>query len=277
MKRILILIIFLTLLIGFIIIYNRDNIFYFKPKKTYIKTFDDFLKRYRAKKYLSTVENVDIIDIPPRKKTKKVIVYFHGNYGNITMREDILSFLSDNFNTRVVSVDYLGVRVVSIDSVVKVSRSVINKLIEEGVDNDDIILWGESIGCAMSLETISVCGVNNFVMLAGFRRMKDMVGVKIDNFFGEFLKLFVDELDNERHIKNAKDIKMIVLHSKGDELIPYYQVKEMVDKLGLEHYEIKGSHSKPEINKDIIEIIKERFSIFAESMAIVDIFDIKWA
>ena len=261
MKRIIIIILVLSILIGFIIIYNRDNIFYFKPKKTYVDSFDDFLKRYKAKKYISSVENVDIIDIPARKKTKKVIVYFHGNYGNITMKERMLSFLSDNFHTRVVSVDYLGVRRVSIDSVVRVSRSVVNKLIEEGVDNDDIILWGESIGCAMSLETISVCGVKNFVMLAGFRRIKDMVSVKVNNFFGEFIKIFVDELDNERHIKNTEDLKIIVLHSKDDELIPYYQVKEMVDKLDLEHYEIKGPHSKPEINNDIIEIIKERFSI----------------
>jgi predicted esterase len=146
-------------------------------------------------------------------------------------------------------------------SVVRVARSIVNNLIEEGVDNDDIILWGESIGCAMSLETISVCGVKNFVMLAGFRRIKDMVGVKVNNFFGEILKHFVDELDNEKHIENTKDLNIIVLHSKEDELIPYSHVKEMVDKLDLEHYIINGLHSKPEINKNIIKIIKERFNI----------------
>jgi hypothetical protein len=265
MKQILIIILLISLLIGFIIIYNRDNIFYFNPKKTYIESFDDFLKRYKAKKYKSTVENVDIIDIPAKKKTNKVIVYFHGNSGNITMKEKMLSFLSDNFHTRVVSVDYLGVKRVSIESVVKVSRSVVNKLIEVGVDQDDIILWGESFGCAMSLETISVCGVKNFVMLAGFRRMKDMVGVKVNNFFGELLKQFVDELDNENHIKNAKDLKIIVLHSKEDELIPYSHVKEMVDDLGLEHYVVEGLHSNPVINKYIIKIIKERFNILYNS------------
>jgi predicted esterase len=261
MKNIIILILIILFLIGFIIIHNRDNIFYFKPVKKSIESFDDFLKRYNGKKYISPVENVDIIDIPATKKTKKVIVYFHGNYGNVTMKEKMLSFLSDNFRTRVVSVDYLRVKRVSIDSVVKVSRSVVNKLIEEGVDNDDIILFGESIGCAISLETISVCGIKNLVMLAGFRRIKDMVRVKVNNFFGDFLKHFVYELDNEKHIENTKDLKVIVLHSKEDELIPYTHVKEMVDKLDLEHYVISGKHSKPEINKDIIEIIKERFSI----------------
>lgn len=261
MKQIIIIILILSLLIGLIVIYNRDNIFYFKPKKTYTESFDDFLKRYKAKKYKSSVGDVDIIDIPATKKTKKVIVYFQGNSGNITMKETMLSFLSDNFHTRVIAVDYLGVKRVSIDSVVKVARSIVNNLIEEGVDTDDIILWGESIGCAMSLETISVCGVKNFVMLAGFRRIKDMIGVKVNNLFGEFLKLFVDELDNEKRIQNSKDLKVIVLHSKEDELIPYSHVKEMVDKLGLEHYVIKGLHSKPEINKDIVKIIKERFSI----------------
>jgi predicted esterase len=261
MKNIIILILIILFFVGFIIIYNRDNIFYFKPVKKSIESFDDFLNRYNGKKYKTSVENVDIIDIPATKKTKKVIVYFHGNYGNITMKEKMLSLLSDNFRTRVVSVDYLRVKRVSINSVVKVTRSVINKLIEEGVDNDDIILWGESIGCALSLETISVCGVKNLVMLAGFRRIKDMVGVKVNNFFGEILKHFVNELDNEKHIENIKDLNIIVLHSKEDELIPYSHVKEMVDKLDLEHYIINGLHSKPEINKNIIKIIKERFNI----------------
>ncbi len=261
MKDIVFIIILLLFFIGIIIIYNRDRLFYFNPKKIIYESFDDFLKRYNAKKYKAPIDNVDIIDIPARKKTKKVIVYFHGNSGNITYKEEILSFLSDSFKTRVLSVDYLKVKKVSINNIVKICCSVINKLIEEGVDNDDIILWGESIGCAMSLESMSVCGVNNLVMLAGFRRMKDMVGVIIDNLLGDFLKLFVDELDNERHIENMKDLKVIVLHSKEDDLIPYDHVREMVDKLGLEHYVVTGAHSTPVISKDIVKKIKERFDI----------------
>ena len=130
MKDIVLIIILLLFFIGFIIIYNRDRLFYFHPKKIIYKSFDDFLNRYNAKKYKALIDDVDLIDIPARKKTKKVIVFFHGNSGNITYKENILSFISDSFKTRVISVDYLKVKRVSVNNIVKICCNVINKLIE---------------------------------------------------------------------------------------------------------------------------------------------------
>jgi predicted esterase len=254
-----VLIILIMIITFLFIVLNRDMIFYFNPRKAKTESFADFLQKYNAKIYKSFVGNIDIIDIPAKKPIKKVIIYFHGNYGNITMRERILSFLSDSFNARIIAPDYLRIRTVSIKNLVKVANSIIKNVINEGVDIDDIIIWGESIGCAIALETVSVSGVKNFVMLAGFRSMQDMINIMIKNFIGKFLKKFVYELDNRNHIKSIKNINMIVLHSKKDELIPYEQVLNMVEELKLEHYEIEGTHAKPIISEDIAEFIKKKF------------------
>jgi predicted esterase len=252
--------IILTMIITFLfIILHRDMIFYFNPRKATTESFKDFLDDYNAKTYKSTIGNIDVIDIPATKPIKKVIIYFHGNYGNITMRERILSFLSDSFNARIIAPDYLRIRTVSIKNLVKVANSIIKNVINEGIDIDDIIIWGESIGCAIALETVSVSGVKNFVMLAGFRSMRDMIGIMIKNFIGRFLKKFVYELNNRNHIKSIKNINMIVLHSKKDELIPYEQVMDMVEELKLEFYEIEGTHAKPIISEEITEKIKKKF------------------
>jgi hypothetical protein len=258
---IIIIIIVILILLSLFIIYHRDKIFYFNPKKIIYHTFDDFLKKYNGTKYKCKVGNVDIIDIPRKKDTNKIIVYFHGNYGNITMRERFLSFLSDSFKCRIVSVDYLRASNISIKKIVKITKTVIKQLINDGLDPENIIIWGESIGCAMGLETISVSGIHNFVMMAGFRRMGDMVEVILGGIMGKILKNVVTELDNEKHIETNKNLNIIVLHSKEDDLIPYYHIREMVDKLDLKHYIIKGTHSRPIISKNIVNKIKEQFKI----------------
>ncbi len=258
-----VLIILIMIITFLFIILNRDMIFYFNPRKASTPSFKDFLDKYNAKTYKSTVGNIDVIDIPATKPIKKVIIYFHGNYGNITMRERILTFLSDSFSARIIAPDYLRIRTVSIKNLVKVANSIIKNVINEGIDIDDIIIWGESIGCAIALETVSVSAVKNFVMLAGFRSMQDMINIMIKNFIGKFLKNFVYELDNRKHIKSIKNINMVVLHSKKDELIPYEQVLDMVQELKLEHYEIEGTHAKPLINEDVAEKIKNKFKIWS--------------
>jgi predicted esterase len=258
-----ILIILIMIITFLFIVLNRDMIFYFNPRKAITPTFKDFLTEYNAKTYKSTIGNIDVIDIPAKKPIKKVIIYFHGNYGNITMRERILKFLSDSFNARIIAPDYLRIRTVSIKNLVKVANSIIKNVINEGIDIDDIIIWGESIGCAIALETVCVSGVKNFVMLAGFRSMQDMISIMIKNFIGRFLKKFVYELDNRNNIKSIKNINMVVLHSKKDKLIPYEQVLDMVKELKLEHHEIQGTHAKPEISDEIAELIKKKFKIWS--------------
>ena len=264
MKIILFIILFIVFIILSIIVFllsNRDKIFYFLPKYIHNPQFEKFLKDYNGVKYKCKVDGVDIIDLPPRKNTNKVIVFFHGNYGNIQTRDRILSFLSDSFKCRIVSVDYLHGKEASINNILKITSSVIHELVENGVELDDMIIWGESIGCAMSLETIKLTRVNNFVMMAGFRRMRDMVEIILGGKLGIFAKKFVTELDNQKHLENNKDLNLIVLHSKDDDLIPFTQVKEMVNKLKLEFYEIEGTHNSPIIKQKIVEKIKNKFNI----------------
>lgn len=264
MKNVLFIILFIVFIILGIIVFlinNRDRIFYFLPKYIHNPLFEQFLKDYNAKKYKCKVDEVDIIDLPPRKNTNKVIVFFHGNYGNIQSRNRIMSFLSDSFECRIVSVDYLHGKEASINNILKITSSVISQLVEDGVEPEDIIIWGESIGCAMALETIKLTKINNFVMMAGFRRMRDMVKIILGGKLGIFAKIFIKELDNEKHIENNKNLNMVVLHSKDDDLIPFVQVKEMVDKLKLDFCEIEGSHNLPIIKDTIIEKIKEKFKI----------------
>jgi hypothetical protein len=264
---IIILIIFLIFTISFILFY-RDTIFYFKPKKTIVKTFDSFLNKYSYKKYKSNIGNVDVIDFTPntpitskKSKSNKVIIYFQGNHGNITTKERTLTILLESFNTRVIAVDYLKLKKVSIKNFVKLGNSIVKKVIKEGVDIDDIIIWGESIGCAIGLEVIALTGVKNFVMMAGFKSMRNMIELILPNKLGKQLSKIVYELDNEKKISEIKNLKMINLHSKDDELIPYEQVKGMIDKLNIEHYEITGAHNYSTLTSDIINRIKEKFEI----------------
>lgn len=264
MKLIVIIIlsiVFIILGIFIFLLNNRDKLFYFLPKNIYNPLFKKFIKDYKVKKYKCKVDGVDIIDLPPIKKTNKVIVFFHGNYGNIQIKDKFLSFLSDSFKCRIISVDYLHGSEVSIKNILKITSSVINQLVLEKVDLDDIIIWGESIGCAMALETTAITGVNNCVMMAGFRRMSDMVGIILRGNIGKFSKVFINELDNEKQIENQKNLNLIVLHSKNDDLIPYSQVKQMIDKLKLKHYEIEGTHNTPVINEKIINKIIKQFNI----------------
>jgi esterase/lipase len=243
------------------LLYNRDEIFYFLPKNIYNPNFEIFLKKYNVKKYESRIDKVDIIDIPPRKNSDKIIVFLHGNFGNIKKRDKILSFLSDSFKCRIISVDYLSGKEASIKHLLNITCDIIKKLVEDGIELENIILWGESIGCAMALETSGITGVKNVVMMAGFRKMRDMVDIILGKKLGFFTKLFVKELDNEKQIQKQKNLKLINLHSKDDDLIPYKQVKEMVKKLNLEHYKICGTHNDPIIEKWIIKKIRQKFYI----------------
>ena len=78
MKIILFIILFIVFIILSIIVFllsNRDKIFYFLPKYIHNPHFEKFLKDYNGVKYKCKVDGVDIIDLPPRKNTNKVIVF----------------------------------------------------------------------------------------------------------------------------------------------------------------------------------------------------------
>jgi hypothetical protein len=67
--------------------------------------------------------------------------------------------------------------------------------------------------------------------------------------------------DNEKHLETLKHLNCVVLHSVHDELILYKEVKEMIDKLQLEHYVIGGTHSRPYINSTVVNQIRNKFKI----------------
>ena len=192
-----------------------------------------------------------------KNSNKKTILFLHGNAGNLDNRIDKLNSLgSMDINFLIISWrGYSGnPGNPSEVGLYKDALGGIKWLNEKGISNDKIILYGESLGTAVTAEVAQNENFAGIILEAPFTSMVDM-GQKIYPIFPVKF-LLKDKYESKKKIKNIKS-PILILHGRKDKIVPFYmgeKIFEMANNPKFKYFTNLDDHMMSFDNKLIKEI-----------------------
>ncbi|MFL2897503.1 MAG: alpha/beta hydrolase [Candidatus Pelagibacter sp.] len=213
-----------------------------KIEKTYIQSNDKLVSWYF------------------KKNSKfKTILFFHGNAGKLDNRVYKLNELS-KLELNYLIVAYRGFS----GNAGKPTESGLYEdanfakiwLNKNGVKDEDIIIYGESLGTAVAIDLASRYNFSGIILESPFTSMLDLA----QKYYPIFpVKLILKDRYESR--KKLNDIKspVLVMHGKKDKIVPFYmgeQILETLSTLKFSYFNDKDDHMM-EYNKDLLTSIKK--------------------
>jgi fermentation-respiration switch protein FrsA (DUF1100 family) len=164
-----------------------------------------------------------------KNSNKKTILFLHGNAGNLDNRIDKLNSLgSMEINFLIIAWRGYSGNLGSPSEVglYKDALGAIKWLNEKGISNDQIVLYGESLGTAIATEVGQNKNFAGIILEAPFTSMVDM-GQKIYPIFPVRF-LLKDKYESKNKIKNLKS-PILVLHGRKDKIVPFYMGEKIFE------------------------------------------------
>ena len=223
--------------IGIIIIYTsvlivlfifQRNLMYHPNENNY---FGDKLEVEIEKVKITTSDNLNLLGWFHNKDLKKfkTIVYFHGNAGNLENRIYKLNHFK-NMDVNFLIIAWRGFSgnngKPSEKGLYEDGKSTIEFLKNLGVNEKDIIIYGESLGTGIATEIAQNDKFAGLILETPFTSM--VAAAK--NFYpyipvGLLLK---DKYKNDKKIKNI-NIPLLVMHGEADQIVPFWMGKKIYE------------------------------------------------
>lgn len=173
------------------------------------------------------------------KKNKPTVIFCHGNGGNISFYQDIADSIAQK-GYGVLLLDYRGYGNSGGFSTEKGLYKDLNAAIaylntKEHIKNENIILWGLSLGGAVVADVASKEQFKGVILQSTFTSVKEeaiaLFGKNENNLIGkiiaEFFKnLIINPYDTKSKIAKIKS-PLLIAHSTKDEMIPYTQGQKL--------------------------------------------------
>ena len=197
-----------------------------------------------------------------KNSNKKTILFLHGNAGNLDNRIDKLNSLgSMEINFLIIAWRGYSGNLGSPSEVglYKDALGAIKWLNEKGISNDQIVLYGESLGTAIATEVGQNKNFAGIILEAPFTSMVDM-GQKIYPIFPVRF-LLKDKYESKNKIKNLKS-PILVLHGRKDKIVPF-EMGEILFNLANNpkyNYFIDNDDHMMDFNNDLINSINQFIS-----------------
>ena len=164
-----------------------------------------------------------------KNSNKKTILFLHGNAGNLDNRIDKLNSLgSMEINFLIIAWRGYSGNLGSPSEVglYKDALGAIKWLNEKGISNDQIVLYGESLGTAIATEVGQNKNFAGIILEAPFTSMIDMGQKYYPIFPVKFL--LKDKYESKNKIKNLKS-PILVLHGRKDKIVPFYMGEKIFE------------------------------------------------
>ena len=226
---------FLEIILGIIVIYVsvlvilfifQRNLMYHPNENNY---FGDKLEVNIEKVNVKTSDNINLLGWFHKKDLNKfkTIVYFHGNAGTLENRIHKLNHFKDmevnfliiawrGFNGNEGKPSENGLYIDGI--------SAVNWIIDQGVKEEDIILYGESLGTGIATELAQHKNYAAVILETPFTSMSD-AAQKIYPYIPVSL-LIMDKYENKNKIKNI-NIPVLIMHGEQDTIVPFSMGKKI--------------------------------------------------
>jgi fermentation-respiration switch protein FrsA (DUF1100 family) len=176
-------------------------------------------------------------------QSDKVVLFCHGNGGNISHREEKISTIR-NLGYSVLIFDYSGYgksKGVPTEQQLYDDTSAMVALLRQTYQPEQIVLYGESMGGAVATYAARRYSVGTLILEAPLPSMKILIKNKYP-IIG-WLSFLFPEFDTASYLNGYKG-KSLILHSPTDEVIPYNSVSHLL-QMCTHHIPIDGSHNNP--------------------------------
>ena len=228
---------FLELFIGIVAIYLIVLIFLFFFQRNLMYHPDennysgDNLEVNIEKVTIKTTDNINLLGWFHNKNLKsyKTIVYFHGNAGTLENRIHKLNHFKD-MDVNFLIIAWRGFSgnkgKPSEKGLYEDGKSAINWLLDKGVKEKNIVIYGESLGTGVATHLSQNKNFGGLILETPFTSMIDAA----KNFYpyipvGLLLK---DKFDNKSKIKNIS-IPVLIMHGEVDQIVPFFMGKKMYE------------------------------------------------
>jgi len=150
-----------------------------------------------------------------------VLVWFHGNRGNISDRLDQIRLLLDALGVSIFIFSYRGYgKSEGSPSERGVSRDALAaaEWVQGLPDAQEIIYFGRSMGCATAIETAGVVPPSKLILEAPFLSIRLMAEeTPLGNLAGRFLRIRFDNLTKIGKLA----VPLMVIHGDRDDTVPF--------------------------------------------------------
>lgn len=239
----------LFVLLGFALIlgyikYLESHIIFF-PDKGIAFTPSSFNLSFEDV-YIPIKENIKINAwFIPVNNAKYTVLFLHGNAGNISTRLDKIQLFKE-MGVNIFIIDYQGYGQSqgrpSEEAIYIDAKAAYDYLVNtRNIRPEQIILYGESLGSAASINLASEAEIKAVILEGGFSRGRDMAK-RLYPFLPAFL--FPNNFDSLSKIKKVKS-PVLFIHSPDDEIVPINLAKKLYNAAPgpKDFMEINGSHN----------------------------------
>ena len=289
LKEIVIILIVILFIVIFLS-YLKARILY-KPEECDPVKYDRFFDKLNhlagtdneiITQFISTNDNI-MIDTTCIKNndSKKLAIFFHGNAGNMSMRFDMIKFLHNYSSVLIFDYRSYGrssgyISDLSSKTLLLDAKAVWNYAID-GLEYqpNDIVFFGESLGCAVSIQLACELSKTDYVPQAlilncPFRSLSSMINHYLEQLrlgwaSGLISTIFGQEYSSDKIIKTLNpNIEVVIAHCIRDEIIPYYQGCELFRILYDTHPDskflsIRGTHNSLVLTESYVYTLAQIF------------------
>jgi fermentation-respiration switch protein FrsA (DUF1100 family) len=180
---------------------------------------------------IQTSDNIELLGWYHEKNLKdyKTLVYFHGNAGSLENRIHKLNHFQDmNINFLIVAWrGFNGNKGKPSEKGLYVDgKSTIDWLIKKGVDEKNLILYGESLGTGVATHLAQNKNYAGVILETPFTSMVDAA----KNFYPyvPINLLLKDKFENFKKVKNI-NAPILVMHGEVDKIVPFSMGKKIYE------------------------------------------------
>ena len=214
-------------LLVFLYFYQR-NLMYHPNENNY---FNDKLSVNIEKIKVPTQDGLDLLGWFHEKDIKKykTILYFHGNAGSLENRIHKLNHFRD-MNVNFLIIAWRGFSgnqgKPSETGLYEDGESAIKWLVKKGVDEKNIVIYGESLGTGVATHLSQNKNFAGVILETPFTSMID-AAKKFYPYIPVGL-LLKDKFENKNKIKNIKS-PILIMHGEKDQIVPFEMGKKIFE------------------------------------------------
>jgi len=166
---------------------------------------------------------------PPVSEYAPVLVYFHGNAGHLGHRaEKVAPFLRKGYGLLLVTYRYNAGTggTPNENSLYRDGDAAVQYLQQRGIRTDRLVLYGESLGTALAVNSAKNFPVACLVLEAPFSSMADLAQHHYPYLPAKWL--IRDRFQSDLHIQNV-NVPMLFVHGRQDQIVPLKFAQKLVE------------------------------------------------
>ena len=244
--------------------------FFFQSSLLYHPSVDNHIKDLVAREpneiekvKITTRDKIDLVGWFYNRDLEnfKTILFFHGNAGSLENRTYKLNHFKD-LNLNFLIIAWRGFNGNSgkpnETGLYEDAESAIRWLKTKGVEDKNIILYGESLGTGVAVEVAQNKKFAGIILESPFTSMIDA-----GKFYYPYLPVSLLLKDKYETIKKLKNVNspILVMHGKKDKIVPFHMGKEVFQKANepkFSYFPDNDDHMM-DYNEDLLEILDNFF------------------